>query len=63
MVDRSPTDGGAVEKRQSVREILARAREYNFLVTVFAAIWVPVSAMGALAIRAYQSFGIGIRLY
>jgi hypothetical protein len=47
------------EQRHSIRDILARAREYNFLVNLAIAAWVAVSAMGALVLRAYQSFGVG----
>ena len=43
------------EERQT-KGILARARELNFLVAVLVA---AVSAMSALALRAYQSFGLG----
>jgi hypothetical protein len=48
-----------VAGRQTDRGFLARARELNFLANIIAAIWALVSAMGALALRAYQSFGIG----
>jgi hypothetical protein len=48
-----------VAKERQTKGIVARAREFNFLVTVLGAVWVAVSAMGALALRSYQSFGVG----
>jgi len=48
------------EKLRRIQQIFARAREYNFLFSLFAAAVSKVSALGALALRAYQTFGFGV---
>jgi hypothetical protein len=40
-------------------KIIDRAHALDFRISIAYAVWVCVSAMGALALRAYQAFGIG----
>jgi hypothetical protein len=48
-----------VTEARQTKGIVARARELNFWATILKAASVSIGAMGALALRAYQSFGIG----